>query len=252
MSIRCGRGSKKGLLPLCRKLCKLPSKCHHNPIDHYCHEGDCPICIQICGVSINNCDHMCEAKCHDYVKVISKDLNFKPSFPGEVAEEIIQWNYLDHPPCRTKIEITCIGGHETSLLPCSLAKSLSCGRPCGRDLMCGNHNCSKMCHKVDIESKDESQICEECEESCTLPRNKGCTHQCSYQFCHPSPCKKCTVQVKSKCFCGLTEVYYRCCDLNKKDVGVEKMKTLEEKIRSCGNRCIKNVSFTVIFFNNIC
>lgn len=243
MSIRCGRGGKKGQLPICRELCKLPSKCHHNLLKHYCHVGNCPNCVQICDILIDNCGHRCKAKCHDYVKVISKDLNFKPIFPGEVAEEIIQWNQLDHPPCQTKIEITCIGGHETSLLSCCIARSQSCGRPCGKKLTCGNHNCTKICHIVNIESEVETNLCEECDKSCTLPRNKGCTHHCSYQVCHRPPCKKCTVQIKSKCFCGLTEVYYRCCDLNKKDLDMEQTKILEVKIKTCGNRCIKNVSF---------
>lgn len=248
MSVRCGKSGKKAQTPICKELCKLPSKCHHNPIKHYCHVGNCPKCIQICGDLIDNCGHRCGARCHDYVKVISKDLNFKPTFPGEVAEEIIQWNYLDHPSCQTMIEITCIGGHETNLLPCSHARSLTCGRPCGKELECGNHKCTKICHIVDKESEFETNTCEECEKSCSLPRNKGCTHICSYHFCHRPPCKKCTFQIKSKCFCGLTEVYYRCCDLNKKDLDMEKIKTLEEKIRTCGNRCIKNVSIPVINF----
>jgi NF-X1-type zinc finger protein NFXL1 len=40
----------------------------------------------------------------------------------------------------------------------------------------------------------------------------------------------------------LTDVYYRCCDLNKNGLGEEEKKKIMEKMFSCGNRCIKNVS----------
>ena len=33
--------------------------------------------------------------------------------------------------------------------PCHEVRPYQCGRPCGRDLACGNHSCSLICHPVE-------------------------------------------------------------------------------------------------------
>ena len=76
--VTCGR-ERKTKPPKCKFPCKIPSKCHHeNP--HSCHQGDCPTCSQICNLKndTTNCEHLCLAKCHDSVTIITKDKNFKP------------------------------------------------------------------------------------------------------------------------------------------------------------------------------
>jgi hypothetical protein len=50
------------------------------------------------------------------------------------------------------------------------------------------------------------------------------------------------VQIKTKCFCGLTDVYYRCCDVNKRDIDDATRENLRVKFLCCGARCIKIVS----------
>lgn len=66
---------------------------------------------------------------------------------------------LPHPPCEVKVEVTCIGGHETVDMPCHTSKSLSCGRFCGRRLQCGNHTCQLECHTVsDLTSQKVTSI----------------------------------------------------------------------------------------------
>lgn len=48
-SILCGRG-KKNRIPNCKELCKLPSRCHHDPVAHRCHPGECANCKQTCNL----------------------------------------------------------------------------------------------------------------------------------------------------------------------------------------------------------
>lgn len=240
ISVLCGRG-KKGRSPRCKELCKLPSKCHHDPLSHKCHFGDCSNCIQICG-DLLPCSHLCQEKCHDYVKVVTRDENFVPKLPGEVAEEKVEMKKLPHPPCAAKIPVLCIGNHESTMMECHEARRLSCGRNCNRKLNCGNHVCKLPCHSVADPQSDQQDVnCDDCDSPCTFVRPKGCSHKCPLP-CHPKACKRCTVQIKAKCFCGLTEVYYRCCDVYKRDANEKPAEDLKRKYLTCGSRCIKNVS----------
>lgn len=241
ISVICGRG-KKNRSPKCKEPCKLPSKCHHEPLPHKCHLGDCANCVQLCEEPLH-CSHPCKAKCHDYVKVVTKDKNFVAKLPGEFAEEKIDMKKLPHPPCETKIPVKCIGNHETTFMNCHEARSLSCGRNCNRKLNCGNHFCKLACHPVvNHESDEQDENCEDCQSPCTLERPLGCNHECAKKQCHKSTCRRCTVQIKAKCFCGLTDVYYRCCDVHKRDIDENEVSALKQKFLSCGSRCIKNVS----------
>ena len=52
------------------------------------------------------------------------------------------------PPCKTAVQVTCLGGHEQQVQPCCSAQPFSCHRPCGRPLACGRHQCSKPCHSA--------------------------------------------------------------------------------------------------------
>lgn len=240
--VLCGR-SKKNKSAKCKEFCKLASKCHHEMLAHKCHYGDCPPCLQTCAENLP-CAHKCLAKCHDSVEVVTKDKTFVPKLPGEFAVEKISLEKIDHPPCSTKVAVRCLGGHETTLMECYVARNdISCGRPCNRKLECGNHYCSLQCHTVqDITSNDQDENCENCNAPCTVERPSGCTHGCSKIQCHQNACKRCHVKVKARCFCGLTEVYYRCCDVHKRDLGKDEIQKLRLNYLSCGSRCIKTVS----------
>lgn len=70
------------------KISRIPSKCHHeNP--HNCHQYECPPCNQLCLLpnDTTNCEHLCQVKCHDAVKVSFIDKNFKPAGPWEKQVE---------------------------------------------------------------------------------------------------------------------------------------------------------------------
>lgn len=148
INVSCGR-EKKSKPPKCLKPCRIPSNCHHdNP--HRCHQNDCPPCNQSCSLlnTTTNCEHLCEARCHDAVKTLVIDKNFKPAGPWERQAEKYDLKKMPHPACSVKVAVTCLGGHENVQLPCVNSKSQSCGRICGRQLKCGNHVCEEQCHTV--------------------------------------------------------------------------------------------------------
>lgn len=239
-SITVNCSGRKNKVPKCKELCKTGTKCHHAPEPHHCHYGECSSCVQICSEELE-CGHKCLVKCHDYVKVIVKDKKFVARLPGEYAEENIEMKKTPHPPCRTLVKVRCLGGHETIEMECHSAKTMSCGRKCNRKLKCGNHQCNRECHSVkNIYDDKQDEECEECQLPCSF--NRLCSHPCQKNQCHPKECKKCIVSIKSKCFCGLTDVYFRCCDVNKKGLTKDENDELKEKVMSCGSKCIKTVS----------
>ncbi|XP_058119829.1 NF-X1-type zinc finger protein NFXL1 [Anopheles ziemanni] len=248
IEVQCGR-EKKANAPKCKLPCRIHSKCHHqNP--HDCHQGECPPCTQLCGQpnDTTNCEHPCEARCHAAVKVVTKDKNFKPVGPWDVPQEVVEIKTLPHPPCPVKVPVMCLGGHETADWPCSNSKPSSCGRACGRKLRCGLHQCPLICHKVTHRaSTTQDSRCEACTAGCAIPRPTGCVHPCQ-RACHNPPCNPCQVAIKTNCYCGLTQVFYKCHefyppDLDGKEKGelVEALKQRRASVMSCGQKCIKNL-----------
>lgn len=92
----------------------------------------------------------------------------------------------------------------------------------------------------------EDENCSSCTEGCSFPRPNGCFHKCP-KPCHPNACDQCNVRIKVTCHCTLTQVYYKCCDFYINDIDLEH-KAKQEKMQSCGNRCIKNVKINFFVF----
>lgn len=155
----------------------------------------------------------------------------------------IEIQKLPHPPCNVEVPVVCIGGHEKILWPCWNSQPSSCGRNCNRKLFCGNHFCQNQCHGVaDLNSKMQDALCGQCQEDCIYERSNGCIHPCE-RPCHTGDCDLCLANIKTTCHCGLTQVYYKCGDYFRTDDEIV-LSAEREKMKSCGNRCIKNVSFT--------
>lgn len=206
--VPCGkeRGAKP---PRCRLPCHLPAKCHHkeqNP--HRCHFGECPTCVQICGKTLKCC-HSCLAVCHSAVFMNTNEPKQKPATPWERPEVRMEFVNLPCPPCKTKVPVRCLGGHEISEFFCCDAKIYSCGRKCGKMLTCGNDSCENECHSNEIP-------CDRCEKQCSLPRAKDCTHPCLLA-CHPAPCAPCKQMYRIECYCGIGQRYIRCDEWSKAD-----------------------------------
>uniref|UniRef100_A0A182WAM4 PHD-type domain-containing protein n=1 Tax=Anopheles minimus TaxID=112268 RepID=A0A182WAM4_9DIPT len=246
VEVACGR-ERKANAPKCKMPCRVPSKCHH-PNTHSCHTGECPPCTQPCGEpnDTTNCEHPCRAKCHDAVRVVTRDKNHKPVGPWDVPKEIVEVKTLPHPACTENVSVMCLGGHETADWPCSNSKPSSCGRPCDRLLKCGVHRCPLPCHKVTHRaSTTQDSRCEACSTGCTLSRPAGCTHSCTLP-CHKPPCNPCLVSIKANCYCGLTQVFYKCHEFypaGMEGKGSDELAELDrrrESFLSCGQKCIKN------------
>ncbi|XP_076265116.1 NF-X1-type zinc finger protein NFXL1 [Rhynchophorus ferrugineus] len=218
--------------PKCSKLCLLPPECHHDAQEkHKCHFGECPPCRQVCNKSRTTCSHRCSAKCHSSVNV--KIEAQKASMPWEQTSPQFEKRCLPCPDCKEPVLVTCLGEHETSAWPCFQATPSSCGRQCGRILICTNHSCTLLCHTVDGANDKVSAgtNCEKCENPCSKPQPEGCTHSCPKQ-CHPGSCPPCKQMLRIKCHCGLTQPYVSCSDW----LNVDK----REELQSCGNQCPKN------------
>ncbi|XP_020287861.1 NF-X1-type zinc finger protein NFXL1 isoform X2 [Pseudomyrmex gracilis] len=243
ITVPCGSKRRKSLP--CNKPCKIPPICHHSKQEtHKCHQGPCPPCKKICGITYKRCGHSCQATCHTkvYVKVKTQP---SVGYPWDNKHERItsrdgikQLKTLPCPPCEVSVPVTCLGGHETRLWPCYMSKPSSCGRSCDQLLSCKNHTCELICHKIrnsESKSDDNGIPCMECEKSCQFARPQGCTHPC-LQPCHPGSCEPCNQLVRVSCHCGISTLYRHCVDLT--SATNEK----RDELLKCGNQCPKNYS----------
>lgn len=235
VTVPCGR-KKSAVPPKCSANCRLPSDCHHpERHKHKCHFGTCPPCKLVCNKDLA-CEHKCPMKCHSAVltKIEMKEKKDGPwdlinSYKTELVE-------IPCPPCMAPVPVICVGGHEIVNLPCWEARPRSCGRPCGRKLMCGNHTCQIECHEVSCNADNnlQSQECEPCEELCQKPRKPGCNHPCLKQ-CHPGECSPCQQRIKMKCHCDINALYIICSEW----LDADEMK--RDVLKSCTNRCPKQM-----------
>ncbi|KAH8315852.1 hypothetical protein KR067_011340 [Drosophila pandora] len=235
-SVPCGR--ERSARIVCLELCRISAKCHH-AIKHRCHKGECPPCGQVCGLpnDTSACGHICKSRCHEAIRV---------NKPSETRPQAKKYEYKSqpHPRCEEGVVVTCIGGHEVATWPCWNSKPSSCQRKCARQLKCGNHKCSLVCHSVANPKDMQQQLgCAPCEEGCTVPRPAGCTHSCP-KGCHPPPCMPCNFVMKNKCHCGLNQLVYKCSEYYDENGTVQEIIDRREKLRSCGNRCLKNYPCT--------
>ncbi|XP_034109724.1 NF-X1-type zinc finger protein NFXL1 [Drosophila albomicans] len=243
VNCRCGKtrrnvpcGREKNARIACPELCRITAKCHH-AIKHRCHKGECPPCTQQCGLpnDSSGCGHICQARCHAANRVL------KPTEARATRGNKYEYRSLPHPRCEQGVVVTCIGGHEVATWPCWNSKPTSCQRKCARQLKCGNHSCDLVCHAVPNPQDMQQQLgCGNCEQGCDIARPAGCVHACA-RGCHPAPCAPCASVIKQKCHCALNQIVYKCSEYYSEFNTEESIVSeLREKLRSCGNRCIKN------------
>uniref|UniRef100_A0A1A8L692 Nuclear transcription factor, X-box binding-like 1 n=1 Tax=Nothobranchius pienaari TaxID=704102 RepID=A0A1A8L692_9TELE len=229
LTVPCGR-EKSTKPPRCKEPCRTPPSCHHQTREsHRCHPGPCPPCTQTCLLPLPGCSHTCPQPCHDLVLVRSQQVQLagpweQPSEPAFVQKA------FPCPPCRVPIPTSCYGEHEVSPVPCHQQGRFSCGRACGRPLLCGNHCCSRECHLV-----TNGNECEVCEEGCSRPRPPDCPHPC-LRPCHPGDCPTCTQMIRQRCHCRISTLYVECTKLTSAD---EQTKVL---LGSCNNQCPRQLS----------
>ncbi|KAL3250072.1 hypothetical protein MRX96_055680 [Rhipicephalus microplus] len=180
---------------LCQRRCQKRRQCGRHKCLALCCvdvEHRCPL---VCGKRLSCGQHVCEEPCHrgncpSCWNVSFEDLS---CHCGSVT--------LNCPPCATLTEKWCFGHHEKRrAVPCFL-EGLSCGRPCQRDLPCGQHQCQQTCHDGECRPQGSAQACTQ---PCVTPR-PSCGHPCG-EPCHPgTPCSvasTCKTLVSISCECG--------------------------------------------------
>lgn len=234
ITVPCGR-ERQTKPPKCSLPCTKPPDCHHESrTKHVCHAGSCPPCKQTCLKVSERCGHICKAPCHTSVLVQVAAPSQKRAGPWEPEQAPkMEIRKLPCPPCPVKVPVTCLGEHETADWPCHLSVPSSCGRPCGRELYCTNHTCTKPCHVVSMNPRN----CQQCEEVCSKNRPEDCTHPCGRGKCHPGPCPTCTKLIKHSCHCGLNPQLVRCNELS--DSSAPGSTPSREQLLSCKDRCPK-------------
>ncbi|XP_052277513.1 NF-X1-type zinc finger protein NFXL1-like [Dreissena polymorpha] len=237
VTVPCGR-EKVTKPPRCIYLCQKPPACDHSTrTPHNCHFGECPPCRQVCGKSLPKCAHTCLANCHIAFKVRYKDDRPRAG-PWEGAPQMIE-KVVDKPcpPCMVPMTMMCYGKHETGTFACSVVQPYQCGRRCGRQLACGNHKCSLMCHTVEGANSPElaGTNCEVCEVGCQFERPEGCTHECPNP-CHPGPCPDCRQMFRMRCHCQVSVQFIECFKW------VASNDRQKEALKVCGGPCPKQIS----------
>lgn len=162
---------------------------------------------------------------------------------------------LCHPgpclPCPVVVRDNCPCGGESQVRRCS-QESKSCGKVCGRLLLCAVHHCRSQCHKGECppcgEMSEQSCQCGasseqrpcssgifRCTKQCSLPLSCG-HHNCEV-VCHSGPCPPCALDGPRRCHCG-SELFQelRCTD-KEPSCGGTCGKPLDCGSHSCPDRC---------------
>ncbi|XXQ32727.1 NF-X1-type domain-containing protein [Plasmodiophora brassicae] len=195
-----------GPCPECTAVVSVQCACKRSRIDIRCSRrtDSKPTCSAVCRRLLQCKKHTCKLMCHN----------------GPCG------------PCNLKNDLTCFCGRSKATMNCgegvldkiSGTLHFTCGTACGKQLACGNHSCTLLCHSGPCPSCDRAvtdpQTCAcgklfppdaprrvscldpipTCDQTCGR-RLPGCEHVCTNP-CHDSPCPPCSEMVTTLCFCG--------------------------------------------------
>lgn len=208
----------------CGKTSKTMQCCLKEPIE----------CEEICNKLLNCELHACLDKCHE----------------GKCK------------PCDHKVDQKCHCGKHDRQVACTRdsheKKTYSCGKPCGKDLACGNHKCKDCCHSGDCRpcksSPEQATSCPCGKMPIVLEQRKSCLdpiplcngicnktlrcgkaahpHHCTNK-CHHGNCPPCNKQTAVKCRCGHMDQMIKCRQLSTRADDARCKKRCVKK-RSCG------------------
>ncbi|XP_037820820.1 protein shuttle craft isoform X2 [Lucilia sericata] len=244
----------------CGEVCGRVEGCAH-ACTLQCHPGPCPPCqaqvkrecgcgktskiMQCCLKETIECDstcekllncelHTCQEKCHE----------------GKC------------PACKEKVDQKCHCAKQERQVTCTREShdkhNYSCGKICGKNLTCGNHQCKDSCHpnecrpcklspdnvtscpcgKMPIMAEQRKSCLDPipvCEGVCgkTLKCGKATNpHHCTAK-CHLGNCPPCNKQTAVKCRCGHMDQMIKCRQLSTRADDARCKKRCTKK-RSCG------------------
>jgi len=129
------------------------------------------------------------------------------------------------PPCPKTIKSKCHCGRKGPVLKRCSNKKWSCGKPCGRRLSCGHHNCEEFCHDGECppcpHTSEQACLCgkNKCERPCAQPvwnceqtcrKPYLCGHHLCEEKCHKGECGECPRSGNRNCPCGKTSSMQPC------------------------------------------
>ncbi|XP_054741461.1 protein shuttle craft [Anastrepha obliqua] len=223
-----------GPCPPCQAYVKRECGCGKTTKTMQCCVKEAIECDSICGKLLNCELHTCPAKCHD----------------GKCS------------PCTEKVDQQCHCAKQERQVACTRDShdkhAYSCGKPCGKDLACGNHKCKDCCHpgecrtcklspemvtscpcgKMPIVAGQRKSCLDPilvCEGVCgkTLRCGKPAhPHHCTSK-CHLGNCPPCNKQTAVKCRCGHMDQLIKCRQLSTRADDARCKKRCVKK-RSCG------------------
>lgn len=244
----------------CGEPCGHKETCPH-PCTLLCHPGPCPPCQAIvtreCGCgktskSMQCCikeDLQCDEKCG---KLLNCELH-------ECEEKCHKGRC---PNCTHKLDQQCFCGKIERQVACTRdsndKKQFSCGKPCNKELSCGNHKCKDNCHtgacrpckltaenvtscpcgKMPIVAGERASCLDPiptCNGICGRTLKCGppaSPHHCASK-CHTGNCPPCNKQTAVKCRCGHMDQMIKCRQLVTRADDARCKKRCTKK-RSCG------------------
>lgn len=225
---------------LCTKRCKKRKSCGIHKCQEVCCVQTDHLCLQVCNKRLSCGLHFCENICHAGKCPRCLNSSFEEQFchcgrtmrppPVPCGSPMPECNELcarphrcNHPvmhrchgeeccpPCTVLVERMCYGNHEIRKnVPCHI-DAVSCGRICGKPLICGVHHCTRNCH---------AGVCVKGSEKCTQPcmtLRRSCEHPCALPCHGSSPCQEsqCQYLLNVTCECGKRKSQMKCSDFEK-------------------------------------
>lgn len=247
----------------CGEVCSKELKRGDSPCGHrctlLCHPGPCPVCeiviTRYCGCKRTNCQMQCgSTKVMTCSAVCGKLLNCQQhQCEATCHEGTCQ-------PCSQLVEQKCFCGANTKSIICSADVELnySCEGTCSKQLECGNHECSNICHpgpcdlcylmpqfittcccgKTHLSANQKRNSCTDPIPTCTQVCGKTLhcgeleeKHKCKAQ-CHEGDCPVCKLSSVVLCNCRQRKRQIQCSEL--KPGAVVKCNIKCSTMRSCG------------------
>ncbi|KAI4352089.1 hypothetical protein L6164_006375 [Bauhinia variegata] len=206
-----------------------------------CHPGPCPPCKAFAPPRLCPCGKKTiTTRCSDRQSVLTCGQRCDKLLEcrRHRCERICHVGPCDH--CQVLINASCFCSKKMEVILCGEmalkgeieadSGVFSCGSNCGKNLGCGNHTCSDICHpgscgecallpsrvktcccgKTRLE--EERQSCLDpiptCSQVCDKPLICG-IHHCR-EACHAGDCPPCLILVSQKCRCGSTSRTVEC------------------------------------------
>lgn len=243
----------------CGRTCGKKRKLCPHPCPLPCHPGPCPPCSSMrgpikCPCSSTSYTYRCGTE--DPRKTCQNVCGKKLTCTHHTCAQTCHFG--DCEVCFEEKEVSCSCGKEVRSLLCG--SKFSCEEKCGKQLTCGNHTCSVVCHSGEcplcplspevqktcfcgkLPLADSRLSCTDPIPSCGKPCGRALAcgqHKCQ-QICHPGECSPCSQRVEARCACGKSKKQMRCADRNQFRCDRSCCTKLSCQRHTCMTKCCKD------------